>query len=94
MERHRINGVSLFLFFPLSAFNFSFERILNFGPVYQMATKKGGEGLGRRGWQKTGNIRGYQMDTRGTFSFEKVPLFLFVPPFPNFFVYVRGVILA
>ena len=59
-----------------------------------MATKKGGEGLGRRGWQKAGNMRGYQMATSGTFSNEKVPFFLFLPPFSHFFTYVRGVILA
>ena len=62
--------------------------------VYQMATKKGGKGLGRRGWRKAGNMRGYQMATSGTFSNEKVPLFLFSPSFLHFFVYVRGVIPA
>ena len=34
---------------------------------YQMATKKGGKALGRKGCEKCKILDGYQMATRGTF---------------------------
>ena len=61
---------------------------------YQKATKKGREALGRRGCGKCKILDGYQMATRGTFSKEKVPFFIFCPGFRKIFGAARGVVLG
>ena len=61
---------------------------------YQMATKKDGKPLGRRGCRICQILDGYQLATKGTFSYEKVPFFLFYSFFCNIFSSVRGVVLG
>ena len=61
---------------------------------YQMATKKDGKPLGRRGCRICQILDGYQLATKGTFSQEKVPFFLFYSHFCNIFSGVRGVVLG
>ena len=61
---------------------------------YQMATKKDGKPLGRRGCRICQILDGYQLTTKGTFSYEKVPFFIFYSHFCNIFSGVRGVVLG
>ena len=42
-----------------------------------MATKKDEKPLGRRGCRNCQILDGYQLATKGTFSYEKVPFFCF-----------------
>ena len=61
---------------------------------YQMATKKDRKPLGRRGCRNCQILDGYQLATKGTFSYEKVPFFIFYSHFCNIFSGVRGVVLG
>ena len=68
---------------------------VSFGELgYQMATKKGGKPLGRRGCRNCQILDGYQLATKGTFSYEKAPFFYFCSSFCNVFSSVRGVVLG
>ena len=68
---------------------------MSFGKLgYQMATKKDGKPLGRRGCKICQILDGYQLATKGTFSCEKVPFFYFCSFFYNIFSSVRGVVLG
>ena len=67
---------------------------MSFGKLgCQMATKKDEKPLGRRGCGNCKILDGYQLATKGTFSQEKVPFFLFYSHFYNIFSGVRGVVL-
>ena len=53
---------------------FWYPIFVSFGKLgYQMATKKGGKPLGRSGCKICQILDGYQLATKGTFSYEKVP---------------------
>ena len=59
-----------------------------------MATKKGGNPLGCSRCRICQILDGYQLATKGTFSYEKVPFFIFYSHFCNIFSGVRGVVLG